>query len=397
MAKIKIEDLKPGMKFTKAVYMTPANILVGAQVPVNEKDLEKLKKWDIKEVETEGEIIETPEVDYSFQEKEEKQDDSGLQEKLIAEYKKLHKMKQKFKKHYEESSNELSKIIHGIKENRLLNSMTIYNISTDLISEVISNPHIFIYLASKMDNEKEYLAYHLLNSSIFSIMIGHLVNIDSKKLIHLAAGALVYDVGMAKIPQAIVMKTEKLTPNELNVIKLHTIYGYKQLIKDANFPSEIAAIALQHHEQFDGNGYPRKLKKDQIDLYSRIVSISDTFDAMTKKRSYRNEFLSYDAMKNILNQSQHKFDPNLIRVFLSNMSIYPIASLVKLNTNAVGLVIGANKKKPLRPVIKIVIDEFGDRVPEQEDRFIDLTSASELYITAAADENEYNIKVYDLI
>ena len=79
------------------------------------------------------------------------------------------------------------------------------------------------------------------------------------------------------------------------------------------------------------------------------------------------------------------------------MSIYPIASLVKLNTNAVGLVIGAHKEKPLRPVIKIVIDEFEDKVPEDEDRFIDLTSTSDLYITSAINENDYHIDVYDLI
>ncbi len=392
MKKIKVIDLKPGMKFTHAVYITPTNMLTGPETPVKSEDIERLKRWGIKEVETSGEIIEG--VDYSFDEKKkEMHSDSDL----VREYKKLHKIKHKIMIHYQDSIDELNKIISDVKNDRHINNMKIFNISTDLISEVISNSPIFIYLASKISDKNDYLANHLLNTAIFSIIIGHLVEIGSKNLINLAASGLVFDIGMAKIPQSILRKTEKLEPKELNIIKLHTIYGYKLLIKDSNFPSEIAAVALQHHEQFDGNGYPRKLKNDQIDLFSRIISIADTFEAMTKKRSYRSEFLSYEAMKNILNQSKHKFDPKLIRIFLSNMSIYPLASLVKLNTNAVGMVIGANKDKPLRPVIKIIIDEFGDKVSQDEDKFFDLIKVPDLFITSAVDESEYNIDIFSLI
>ncbi|MBU1076739.1 MAG: HD-GYP domain-containing protein, partial [Spirochaetes bacterium] len=232
---------------------------------------------------------------------------------------------------------------------------------------------------------------------IFSILIGHLNKVPPKKIINLAVGSLLYDIGMAKIPQAIILKKEKLNIKELNFIKLHTIYGYKILVKDSNFPSEIASIALQHHEQFDGNGYPRKLRNEQIDLFSRIVAIADTFEAMTKKRTYRTEFLSYEAMKNLLGQSKNKFDPKLLRTFLANMSIYPIASLVKLNTNAIGLVIGAYEDKPLRPIIKIIIDEFNDKVPEEESRFVDLTKTPDLYITNAVDERQYQLNLFDYI
>ncbi len=395
MNKIKIEDLKPGMKFSHAVYITPTNMLVGPEIAVKEKDLERLKKWGIAEVETSGEILN--EVDYSFKEEEEEKDESHLQSDLIQEYKALHKIKDKFKNYYEDTVTDINTILTDIKNDKSLNNMKIFNIATDLISEVINNSHIFIFFASKMSKEDDYLAYHLLNTAIFSIIIGHLIKMDSKKLINLAAGSLIFDIGMARIPQAIVRKKEKLSSKELSIIKLHTIYGYKLLIKDSNLPSEIASIALQHHEQFDGAGYPRKLKEDQIDLFSRIVSIADSFEAMTKKRSYRNEFMSYEAMQNILNQSKNKFDPKLIRIFLSNMSIYPVTSLVKLNTNAIGMVIGTHGDIPLRPVIKIVIDEFGDKIPEDENRFVDLLKVQDLFIVSAVDEVDINMNIFDLI
>lgn len=400
MKKIKIDELKPGMKFTRAVYITPANMLVGPDMPLKGKDIERLKRWGIKEVETSGEIYQSPtNIDYSFDEKEQEKDreKEDFNKKLINQYKQLHKIKNKFKIRYKESLEVVKRVIIDVQRKKLINNMQIYNVSTDLITDVTLNPHIFIYLASKMSEETDYLAYHLINSAIFSILIGHLNKIEPKKMINLAVSALMYDIGMIKIPRSIIMKTDKLTYKELNFIKLHTIYGYKILVKDSNFPSEIAAVALQHHEQFDGNGYPRKLMSNQIDIFSRIVGIADTFEAMTKKRSYRSEFLSYEAMKNILGQSKNKFDPKLLRSFLSNMSIYPIASLVKLNTNAIGMVIGAYDNKPLRPIIKIIIDEFDDKMSKDDNRFIDLTKTPDIYITSAVDENQYSIKLFDYI
>jgi len=392
MNKIKVDDLQPGMKFTRAVYITPTNMLVGPDMPLKSKDIDRLKRWGIKEVETSGEVYETEVVELTSEEKE-----VEYKDKLIEQYKQLHKIKHKFLIRYEDSADAITKMVQDVRRKKLINNMKIYNIATDMITEVTTNAPIFIYLASKMSNDQEYLSYHLLNASIFSILIGHLNKVPPKKIINLAVGSLLYDIGMAKIPQAIILKKEKLNIKELNFIKLHTIYGYKILVKDSNFPSEIASIALQHHEQFDGNGYPRKLRNEQIDLFSRIVAIADTFEAMTKKRTYRTEFLSYEAMKNLLGQSKNKFDPKLLRTFLANMSIYPIASLVKLNTNAIGLVIGAYEDKPLRPIIKIIIDEFNDKVPEEESRFVDLTKTPDLYITNAVDERQYQLNLFDYI
>jgi len=393
MKKINVKDLKPGMKFTHAVYISPTNMLVGAQMPLTQKDIDRLKRWNIKEVETAGEIMDSPEIDYTFNMHKSEEEEKN---KLIEKYKKLHKIKTKFLHNYENNVDEIIKLLRDVKNNKTLNNMKIYNIASNLISEVVNNSQIYIYFASKISDENSYLAYHLVNATIFTILIGHLINLEPKKLINLAVSSLVFDIGMAKIPLAILVKKEKLTPKELNIIKLHTIYGYKILIKDASLPSDIAIVALQHHEQFDGNGYPRKLKSDQIDLFSRIVAIADTFEAMTKKRSYRDEFLSYEAMKNILNQSKHKFDPKLLRVFLSNMSIYPIGSLVKLNTNAIGVVVGCHQEKPLRPVIKLIIDEFGDRI-EDQDIFIDLSTNSDLYIVSPEDESKYNLDGFEII
>ncbi len=393
MKKISVTELKPGMKFSRAVYITPTNMLVGPNMPLKSADIEKLKRWGIKEVETSGEIIYTPRVDYSFEEKE----GVSIKERIIAEYKKLHRIKNRYKEEYEDAVHGIKTIFTDVRHNRLINEIKVRNIANNFVSLIIPNEHIFIYLASNMTDENDYLPYHSINVTIFSVIIAHQIKIETKKIVSLAISSLLHDIGMTKIPSSILGKKEKLTSQEFNVIKLHPIYGYKILAKDSNFPPEIANVALQHHEQFDGQGYPRKLKGDQIDLFSRIVSIADTYDAMTKRRSYRDKFISYEAMRNILSESKNKFDPRLLRVFLSNMSIYPVASLVKLNTNAIGMVIGAYPDKPLRPILKIIIDEFGDKIYESEERIIDLSEEPDIYIVGAVNEKEIGINTFDLI
>ncbi len=394
MNKIKVSDLKPGMKFTRAVYITPSNMLVGPNMPLKKDDIEKLKRWSIKEVETAGEIIEDKSVDYNFEDDEK---NKQLKEKTVEEYKKLHRIKNKFMDEYKESIRDIKNVLDIVNKDKYTGDIKLGNIANNLVSVVVPNEHIYIYLASNMTDEDDYLPYHSLNVAIFSVIIGHQLNIEGNNLLNLAKGALLHDIGMLKIPSDILKKKEKLNDKEYNVIKLHTIYGYKILTKDLNFKAEIANIALQHHEQFDGNGYPRKLKGDQIDLFSRIVAIADTYDAMTKKRSYRDEFISYEAMKNILSESQNKFDPRLLRIFLSNMSIYPLASLVKLNTGAIGMVIGTCAGKPLRPIIKIIIDEFGDKTYQAEERIIYLSEDPDIFITGAVDDKELGLNTFDLI
>ena len=100
---------------------------------------------------------------------------------------------------------------------------------------------------------------------------------------------------------------------------------------------------------------------------------------MTRKRSYRDEHLSYNAMKNVLSESNRKFDPNIVKVFLSHMAIHPIGSLIQLNNNVIGRVVSANPELPLRPRIEVLVDEFGDRI--KGEKFLDLQELSALYIT----------------
>ena len=179
------------------------------------------------------------------------------------------------------------------------------------------------------------------------------------------------------------------------MIKAHPLHGYKSLILYHDINERIANISLQHHEQFDGKGYPRGLKGKEIDEYARIAAIADSYESQISKRSYREKVGAYHTMKNLLASGVNKFDPEVLKIFLSRMSVYPIGSLVELNDKTIGIVIGSVTEKPLRPIIKLIFDESGSKIVET--KIVNLLEDHSKYITRVLDEKEAGINIFDVL
>ena len=154
-------------------------------------------------------------------------------------------------------------------------------------------------------------------------------------------------------------------------------------------------VCLQHHEHYDGKGYPRGLKGNDIDEFARIAAIADCYEAQISNRSYRKKVDFYHAMRNLLASGVSRFDPVLLRVFLSRMSVYPIGSIVELNDGTVGIVIGSIPEKPLRPIIKLVLDRSRRRI--ENTVIINLLQESSLYIARVLDEAEAGINIFEVL
>ena len=130
----------------------------------------------------------------------------------------------------------------------------------------------------------------------------------------IAKGALLHDIGKIGVPDHILLKPEKLTEDEMEIMRKHPIYGHS-LLKKFRFLEQAAEIVLSHHENFDGTGYPHKISGKQIPLGARIFSVVDTFDAMTTSRSYRRSISYEEAIDLITQSSGSQFDPEIIDVF----------------------------------------------------------------------------------
>jgi HD-GYP domain-containing protein (c-di-GMP phosphodiesterase class II) len=229
---------------------------------------------------------------------------------------------------------------------------------------------------------------NLVNVAILSALIAQELKLPNHRILQITIGALLHDVGMLRLPKEIVHKRGALSAAELQRIQSHTLYTYKIVTKELLHSEDVGLIALQHHERWDGEGYPRKLSGTIIDIGARIVSVADAFEAMVSQKSYRNSMIGYQAMKNLLSDNLRRFDPDIIKAFIQTMGIYPIGSIVLLNNGSMARVVNVQGTAPLRPKIKILIDEFGKVFKNDEGDDIDLLIEKSLFIARAIDPKE---------
>lgn len=147
-------------------------------------------------------------------------------------------------------------------------------------------------------------------------MMGIELGFNSICLRELAIGGLFHDIGKVKIDSKILNKDGKLSRDEMEVVKMHSYYSYDILIQN-RMNNKIVQAALNHHEKWDGTGYPGKVKGESIPLYSRIISIADTYDAITNNRPYSIARTHEEAVFEIVSNANKQFDPNLIEIFIS--------------------------------------------------------------------------------
>jgi HD-GYP domain-containing protein (c-di-GMP phosphodiesterase class II) len=236
------------------------------------------------------------------------------------------------------------------------------------------------------------MAKSSVNAAILSGLIAVELKLAPHKVMQVITGALIHDVGMLRLPKDIIDKKGGLSAAELQRVQAHPLYTYKIINKELLYPEDIAIIALQHHERWDGEGYPRRLAGTNIDLGARIVSVADAFEAMVSQKPYRNSMIGYQAMKNLLSDNSRRFDPDVLNAFIQTMGIYPIGSIILLNNGALARVTEVQGAAPLRPKIKILIDEFGRIYKQDEGDSIDLLVEKSLFIARAVDPKEFATK-----
>jgi putative nucleotidyltransferase with HDIG domain len=171
-------------------------------------------------------------------------------------------------------------------------------------------------LGDALDQKDRETENHSKRVTAFTIAIAQKMGLSKEDIRVIARGAFLHDIGKMAIPEKILTKPGKLTPEEAEVMKEHAWYGYK-IVKKIPFLSEAAEIVYSHQERFDGTGYPRRLKGEEIPLGARIFSIADTFDAITSDRVYRPKQSAEAARKEIELWSGRQFDPDIVKVFLS--------------------------------------------------------------------------------
>jgi HD-GYP domain-containing protein (c-di-GMP phosphodiesterase class II) len=232
------------------------------------------------------------------------------------------------------------------------------------------------------------LAKSAVNTAILSAHIALAMKLPNHRIMQTITGALLHDVGMLRLPPELVKKTGALSPEELRRMRAHTLYSYRIVHEEMNYSTEMGTLVLQHHEHWDGSGYPQGMAGEEIHFGSRIVSVCDAFEAMVSEKPYRNSMLGYQAMKNLLADNSRRFAPDVLKTLITVMGIYPIGSIVLLNNGAIARVVNVRKDAPLRPRLAVLMDQSGAVFQQDQGEHLDLLLEKSLYIVRAINPDE---------
>jgi putative nucleotidyltransferase with HDIG domain len=258
-------------------------------------------------------------------------------------------------------------IINNIKSGETINLKKIKRTVRTVIDQLVEDDTMLMGMTTIKDYD-EYTHYHSVNVSILSISLGHKLGLDKKILSELGMAALLHDIGKVDIPIEVLNKPSEFTEDEWSIMRKHSQKGALLLLKtkgidDSSMNQVIPAF--EHHLNYNLSGYPKIKNSFTLDFFSRVITIADQYDAMTSARVYSRKPLSAEkALSVLIERSGTQVDPHILKVFINMVGIYPIGSLVVLNTNEMGLVFENNNNPDFmdRPRILLISNSSGARI-----------------------------------
>lgn len=353
-----IDKIKLGSKLGKTLYSSDGRVLLGRGVELSAKYIERLSNLGFYSIFISDEFDNDVIIEDIIQD--------STRNNAILQVKNLFK-------------NELEGSGHS---NPIELKNGIENITNSIIDDIESNSNLMVDMYS-LKSHDDYTFQHSVNVCVLAIVLGIKAGLNGIELRELATAAMLHDIGKMRVPFEILAKNSVLTDEEYEIVKRHTNEGFSFLLNDANMSPKIAIVAYQHHERNDGTGYPDGIDGDKMHTYSKIVSLIDSYDALTSDRVYRKRYKNDEALKIIYNDSNGKYDPDLLDLLKNCVARYPSGSLVKLISGETAIILRNNTEFLSRPVIKLLTDKEGNKVE----------NSPEIDISQIDDANGYAIEL----
>lgn len=259
------------------------------------------------------------------------------------------------KKVFNQAVNVVEGTMRDSRMGKQINIEKIDHVVDNMTDSILSNANAMISL-SRIRHADEYTFEHSVSVATFLMCFAKNLNFSPEIVHKIGTGGLLHDIGKMRIPNKILNKPSKLTDDEFALIQSHVIEGVKIIKELSEIDAIAAAVVAEHHERFDGSGYPNKKKANTISRYGQIAAIVDVYDAITSDRCYHKGMLPTTAMSKMMEWSKYHFNPKLVQAFIRSVGIYPPATVVRLDSGRIGIVLDASTKNLLTPVVRIVFD-----------------------------------------
>jgi putative nucleotidyltransferase with HDIG domain len=266
--------------------------------------------------------------------------------------------------------NEASTIAERIWEQSMLEGRpdpAVARGMVDTLAQAVAQNRTALIALTALKNYDNYTFTHMVNVSILTMAQARALGIDGSLLREFGIAGLMHDIGKVRTPAEILNKPEKLTDAEFKIMKRHVVDGAEILRRTPEMPPMAPIVAFEHHLRLDGAGYPDRVNRSSLNLATMLCSIADVYDAMRSQRKYQQAFPT-DRIRAVLegNDGVH-FDRHLVRRFVQLIGIYPPGTLVRLNTQEVGVVVHIYAPDPHRPRVRVVMDRQGQTLSRTYD------------------------------
>lgn len=262
----------------------------------------------------------------------------------------------------------------------------------DQIAEsVLSAPELAVMLMGERPGGED-IYFHSLNVTMLALMIARDIRLPAELTGALGMGALFHDIGHTDIPSKILLKTEPLTKAEQGLYEMHCQYGVAIADRLRLSPGAIGIIR-DHHELYDGSGYPRGLKGEEIGLLARIVALANYYDELCNPRNLADALTPHEALSAMFAKWRGRFDPKLLQVLVRCLGVYPPGTVVQLSNGVIGIVATINAARPQRPTVVI----FDEQIPKDDAILIDMEHETDINVAKAIRPSQLPREVYDYL
>ncbi|MDP2879755.1 MAG: HD-GYP domain-containing protein [Sulfuricella sp.] len=357
--KINVQQLKPGM------FVHDLNcgwmehpFLTGTLKVKSDRDIEKIVGNGIHEVYIDTakglDVVDAPTENEVKAELEHQMMNMAQKAKPVASAS-LREELEKSREVHSEANKIVRNIMHDVRLGKQIELEQIDPMVEQMTASILRNKDALLSLC-RIKNKDDYTFLHSVSVGALLISFAHGLNLDRDTLKLLGIGGMLHDIGKMKVPDEILNKPGKLTEEEFLIMKSHVVHSRDILAETPDIAQASLDVAAQHHERFDGSGYPLRLKGPEMSVYGQMASIVDVYDAITSNRCYHKGMEPTEALRKMFEWSKFHFNPELIHTFIRTIGIYPVGTLVMLESGKIGVVIEQHEKDLTRPLVRAVFD-----------------------------------------
>lgn len=351
MQNITLDEIEPGMYLTKPLMSADGTVLLHEGIEMKERYIQYLRNKGITSLFV---------------------GDPGTKDTIRIE-------KNFYDPQYRQEAIEAAQeVIDDFRVGKGINLYRVKNVVSDFIKQLGQKPENMIHLL-EIRRKEEYMFSHAVNTCILSVMTGLAMGYNAGQLSELGLAAMIHDVGKIKFSRHLALQfPDCLTREEREEYRRHSFYSLEILKKNHALSDDVVNACFQHHERWNGSGYPMGLKGDTIAEYAQIISVADVYDRLITGMPHRLPTPVYYAVAILNKAAGEYFNPVIVDKFNQNVAVYPMGKAVRLNNQQSGVILGVDLKNKTTPVVRITSSQDGSPINQHVE--LNLAKNPELFI-----------------